>query len=453
MFGFEVPAREWAFARAYIGSAMGIAKQKTKQLGEWPASDAAQDLLVQYGSILQRIGGRRFLLDARDKYEELVKELHKEGRGPEAARWGAKMGDLTKRLGESGDAWWIWAVRTAAGDKVPLPAAVLPAVGPVDEIPDPKPTRWWFSRPSRPASVFTSKPDFLPTEMPKSPLAERVMANALVALSAQWAEDGRLRQALELEKASLRLLGGVLPPSYTSNPPTLPKAVTAASSTQPSQTATDPAAKRLHLLSLSHARALLQIHQAEVLFSLSLSLKHPFHSSSLDLLQAAARQAEYAISQLTAIPLTHPDFPESPLPAIPTPDAELDGVWSNSSVLKEPSRRLLRDARRTAAHAWALSAVLYERQGEWLKAYECAERGMEWVAAGRVLTDFSRSPEAATKGREGLVAEFAETFEVHQRTRMKMLQYTHGTVVDPTKDNVADKSGEAKGKAKAKEGK
>ncbi|KZT51331.1 hypothetical protein CALCODRAFT_144332 [Calocera cornea HHB12733] len=183
MFGFGVPAREWAYARAFLAAALGQAASRTKQLGEFPHSDAAQDLLARYAELLEMIGGRRFVLDARERWVELVQELASEGRAAEAARAGAKVGDVCRRLGEGGEGWWVWAVRTAAGEKLPLPvehAAVdtpldLPPLIDVDGPPYPhahpaKSSSWWpWSSSPPPRRSWPSPPRTPPPPAPRPP--------------------------------------------------------------------------------------------------------------------------------------------------------------------------------------------------------------------------------------------------------------------------------------------
>ncbi|KZO91739.1 hypothetical protein CALVIDRAFT_541636 [Calocera viscosa TUFC12733] len=412
MFGYAVPAREYAYSRAFLANALRVCAQRTKQLGEFPHSDAALDLLERYAEVLERIGGRRFVLDARERYMELVEELAREGRQAEAARAGAKVGDISRRLGESGERWWVWAVRTAAGEQLALPSEPILAIGEVDIVP-PEPTpepkrRFWFWSSKPDPSPVLEAPAFLPAKLPDSPLAQRVTAQALVALSASYSESGQLLPALRLQQAALDLL------SPSPNP------------APASEASPNPPARTLHSLTLSHACALLTLHRAEVVYALSPpSLQSPAAIASLLL---AARSAESVITSLQGLPPSHPDFPASPLPAPPTPGLPLATPFSQSSTLLPPARRLLRDARRAAAHAYALSAILYERKGDWAQAYECAERGMGWVGGeeGMGGTPVSAGPgvePALGQGDwEGLEVERREVWEVWKRVRERTME-------------------------------
>ncbi|KZO90472.1 hypothetical protein CALVIDRAFT_602935 [Calocera viscosa TUFC12733] len=317
MFGYAVPAREYAYSRAFLANALRVCAQRTKQLGEFPHSDAALDLLE------------------RERYLELVEELAREGRQAEAARAGAKVGDISRRLGENGERWWVWAVRTAAGEQLALPSDI-PVIGEVDIVPpeptpEPKRRFWFWSTSSKPfPTPVLEPPAFLPAKLPDSPLAQRVTAQALVALSASYSESGQLLPALRLQQAALDLLS----PSPAPNP-------APASGASP-----NPPAQTLHSLTLSHACALLTLHRAEVVYALSPpSLQSPAALTSLLL---AARSAESVITSLQGLPPSHPDFPASPLPAPPTPGLPLASPFSQSATLLPPARRLLRDARRAA---------------------------------------------------------------------------------------------------------
>ncbi|KAF8136349.1 hypothetical protein EV363DRAFT_1428752 [Boletus edulis] len=173
------------------------------------------ELFLRHGAILERIGTKEALFEARSKYERFWAGLP--GIGTDAARIAVKLGDLNFRLGDSNDAltWWTRSLS--------LPRAlVIPTIS---------------------------------QSAPSSPSAQRTLTSALVSLSAYYSTSGQLQQARQLQETALEVLRSI---------PSSPN-ISGASPPQ-----------MLHSLYILHRSSLISIHLAEVLYALRSPQKSSF---------------------------------------------------------------------------------------------------------------------------------------------------------------------------------
>ncbi|KAI0928724.1 hypothetical protein AcW1_005888 [Taiwanofungus camphoratus] len=287
------------------------------------------ELIARHASIMERMGTKDALFEARSEFERVWAGLP--GKGIDATRVALKLGDLNSRLGDPDDAlaWWARSIHLAQNDSSTTVAAVPPTV---PELP------------------------------PSSPLAQRTLVSNLVSLSAYYATSGQLRQAQSLEESSLNLLRSIKQPDSL-------------------ESASRPQA--LHALYILHRSSLLSIHLAEVSYALREKL-----GTSIQWLTRAAESSERVALTLTGLPPIHPDAPESGIPHPPSSETPLLSDYAKSRSMSRPAKSLLRDARRTAAEAWNLIGILIEGgggSGSAEKALECYERALGWagVAADR----------------------------------------------------------------------
>ncbi|KAJ7285842.1 hypothetical protein C8J57DRAFT_1285968 [Mycena rebaudengoi] len=253
------------------------------------------DLLSRRAATLERLGPAH-IDEARLQYQRVWNLL--DGKGIQAARIAAKLGDVNQRLGDYSNAlaWRARAIQLACDEE---PTNTVPVV---------------------------------PAAPPESPLAQRVLASALVSTSALYATTRQLALAQGIEEASLNLLRAIRPP----------ESLASASSPQ-----------ALHSLTLLHRSAILSLHLAEVLYARRVSV-----AECLQSLQTAATSSErvaYALvgtSLHDSDKLVEPSTVEKPLTK-----------YTDNPYLDKPSTSLLRDARRVAADAWNLMGELTERMG------------------------------------------------------------------------------------------
>ncbi|KAH9951243.1 hypothetical protein B0H21DRAFT_718019 [Amylocystis lapponica] len=291
--------------------------------------ETLHELIARHANVMERMGTRDALFEARSEYERVWAGLP--GKGVDAARAALKLGDLNSRLGDPEDAlaWWTRAIQLSQGGNTTV-ATVPPAV---------------------------------PESFPLSPLAQRTLVSTLVSLSAHYATAGQLKQAQALEESSLSLLRSITPPKSF-------------------DAATRPQA--LHALYIVHRSSLLSIHLAEVLYALR---QKPI--TSIEWLSRAAESSERVALVLTGLPHVHPDAPQSQIPHPPSSETPLIPDYAKSRTMARPASSLLRDARRTAAEAWSLMGILAEgTEGPESreKALEYYERALGWagVAGDRV---------------------------------------------------------------------
>lgn len=313
----EVAQKFMALAISIAESKMPSGELRPQTLGE---------LLARHASILERMGTRDALLQARSRYERVWAGLP--ARDMDAARVALKLGDLDYRLGyfEDALAWWARTITLTQGTQ----------------------------------QVDPSAPQLTQT-IPSSPCAQRTLASTLVSLSAYYSTSGHLKQAQHVQESGLDFLRSIPSPSRIS-------------------AAYPPQA--LHSLFLLHRSSLLSIHLAEVLYALRAAPEQ-----SIQWLARAAESSERVALALAGLPFAHPDAPGSAIPHPPASEASLVPVYLKSNAMRKPAKGLLRDARRTAAEAWNLMGILREdeKDGGAERALECYERALGWagVAADR----------------------------------------------------------------------
>jgi hypothetical protein len=276
------------------------------------------DILIRRADVSERMGTKAGLTDARYDLQHVWNRLP--AKGSLASHVALKLGDLNFRLGDSDSAltWWARCIR-----------------------------------PSTESTQTTTLVPVLPASPPSSPAEQRILASALVSLSAFYATSGQLRLAQALEESALTLLGFIRAPSSSSPPQTL------------------------HNLYILHRTSLISIHLAEVLHA----LKNP-PAQSIKSLSQAAQSSERVAFALAGLPSIHPKAPGSKIPHPPNTDAPLIPEYSKSVSMKKPAKSLLRDARRSAAEAWNLLGILHEGKGDVqsLKtSLDCYERALGWA--------------------------------------------------------------------------
>ena len=313
------------YAQEFLRIAIELAEQASAKGKAHPMTLTA--LLARRADVVERMGTRNALDEARSEYERVWANLA--AKGVQAARIALKLGDLNRRLGDTEDAltWWARSIQLAQG---------------------------------RDNATLATVPPTVPESIPSSPLAQRTLVSSLVSLSAFYATTGQLRQAQELEESSLNLLRSLPSP-------------------QSFDSASPPQA--LHLLYVLHRSSILSIHLAEVLYALR---NKP--STSIEWLSRAAESSERVALSLTGLPPIHPDAPGSKIPHPPASETPLVPAYTKSQSMNGPAKALLRDARRTAAEAWNLIGVLTEGSGSadaHAKALECYERALGWAGVGR----------------------------------------------------------------------
>ncbi|KAH9842769.1 uncharacterized protein C8Q71DRAFT_734366 [Rhodofomes roseus] len=319
-----VPA-ELEYAQDFLSIAIHAAMENPKKV----RPETVTELTVWHANIMERMGTKEGVFEARDEFERVWASLP--GKGIDAARVASKLGDLNQRLDDPEDAlaWWARSIQLVQDKARPEAAAAVPVV---------------------------------PDSAPSSPLAQRTLASTLVSLSVFYATSGQLEQARSLEQSSLDLLRSIKQPESF-------------------ESASRPRA--LHALYLLHRSSLLSVHLAEVEHVLRAKQEVP-----LQWLTRAAESSERVALALSGLPIIHPDAPESKIPHPPSSDTPLVPDYAKSTSMSRPAKSLLRDSRRTAAEAWNLMGILIEgtrAAGASEKALECYERALGWagVAADR----------------------------------------------------------------------
>lgn len=189
--------------------------------------------------------------------------------------------------------------------------------------------------------------DAVPSHLPTSPLATRLLLRNLNAISMLYATSRDLKTTSSIQIDALRLASSLphRPEGHVSP------------------------AQRLHRLFVQQRIATLQLHHAEVLYAISRREQEP-----LKLLNSAAATSESIALTLLG---KDPGSVERPDPPTLLSPAE---AWTSSMALTQPSRDLLLDASRSAASAYHLSAILHEKQGKSgrLAAFQCLEKAIWW---------------------------------------------------------------------------
>ena len=281
------------------------------------SEDTLRMLITRHATLLESLGHKDSLLEARSELERMWKTFPPSGvEASQIAQW---LGDLNRRLGDFDDAvvWWTRAVRLAEGK-----------------------------------DSTTRMPLVVPPSAPSSPLAQRSLLSTLISVSAFYATTGQLKKARETETLSLDLIRSIeQPKSFSSSSP----------------------GEALHALYILHRSAILSIHLAEV--------QHGLHSSpetSIQWLTNAAESSErvaIALSEATE----RASRRETPLSTIA--HSPLIASYSGSTSMRRPASSLLRDSRRSAAEAWHLIGLLIEgsRPDGPSKAAEYYGRALGWV--------------------------------------------------------------------------
>lgn len=325
--GLNVVEARLEYAQEFLSTAMQSAQAKIASGKLRP--NTITELLARHASVMERMGTRDGLFEARAEYERVW--AGQSGKGIDAARTALKLGDVNSRLGEREDAlaWWSRAMQLVHPHGKPGPGLALPIIPPTP---------------------------------PSDPLAQRTFISLLVSLSAFYATSGELRKAQAVEEASLDVLRSIRQPDSL-------------------ESASPPQA--LHALYILHRSSLLSIHLAEVLYALR---SKPV--ASIEYLARAAESSERVALALAGLPSVHPDAPNSKIPHPPSSETPLLPAYTKSTSMRKPAKSLLRDARRTAAEAWSLMGILAEASdapGSAQKAMDCYERALGWagVAANR----------------------------------------------------------------------
>ena len=280
------------------------------------SEDALRILITRHATLLESLGYRDSLLEARSELERMWKAFPPSG--VEASQIAQRLGDLNRRLGDFDDAivWWTRAIQLAQGKE---PTTRIPLV--------------------------------VPASVPSSPLAQRSLISTLVSVSAFYATIGQLKKAQETETLSLDLIRLIKQPeSFSSSSP----------------------GEALHALYILHRSAILSIHLAEVQHGLGSSPE-----TSIQWLTNAAESSERVAFTLSEA--THrASRRETPLSTIAR--SPLITSYSGSTSMQRPASSLLRDSRRSAAEAWHLIGLLTEgsRPG-CSKAAEYYGRALGWI--------------------------------------------------------------------------
>ncbi|KIP08187.1 hypothetical protein PHLGIDRAFT_69796 [Phlebiopsis gigantea 11061_1 CR5-6] len=321
--GLNIVEARLEYAQEFLRTALNIAEQRMESGKLKPQTIG--DLLSRHANVMERMGTRDALVEARLEYERIW--ASQPGKGVLAARTALKLGDINSQLGDKEDAlaWWVRTFQLLQGK----------------------------------ASAAEPGTSLIPESIPSEPLAQRTFISTLISLSAFHAMSGQLRQAQAVEETSLNLLR-TIPQPQSLNDASPPQA--------------------LHALYILHRSSLLSIHLAEVLYALR---NKPV--ASIEWLTRAAESAERVALTLTGLPSVHPDAPQSKIPHPPAPETPLVPAYSKSVSMSRPARGLLRDSRRTAAEAWSLIGVLTETSsapGAKERAVECYERALGWAGVG-----------------------------------------------------------------------
>lgn len=317
--GLNIVEARLEFAQDFLNIAINAATSRQAS-GHNLHPHTLDALIAQHANIMELMGSKDALFEARLEYERLWKTMPRSG--VNAARVAHKLGDLNNRLGDPEDAlvWWARAIELARGEES--------------------------------SSKF---PPTVPPVVPSSPLAQRTLISTLVSLSTYYATSGQLTQAKQAEEASLNLLRTIKQPETLS--------------------AASPA-HALHALYVLHRSALLSIHLAEVLHGLRNSPE-----TSVRWLTNAAESSERVAISLMGLSAIHPDAPNSKIPHPPSSEAPLVESYSKSKSMQKPASSLLRDSRRSAAEAWHLIGLLTEGSdsASATKALGFYERALGWA--------------------------------------------------------------------------
>lgn len=381
-------------AGIYLESA--IARMRDQE-GKLPPDREALDLLERYASVQELLASPAALVRAYQSYLQV--HDGKASQGMKQAQLAVKLGNISERLGDEDSAmkWWSQAITLINSDTEEnlepcdsIGIAESPSLSRVDGI-EPK-THGEHGEHSQ-TGTPNSAPSrlILPVQPPSSPLAQRTLVSALLALSAFFSRRGYLEEAKYIEEKSFALIDGMVSPSDNSQNGQTPGEV-------------------LHNMYLMHRKAVLTVHHAEVTYALEKVSGKPSTANSLTDLLTAASLSEVVSQVLTGKMSTHVVTRSVTTPvAWPlAARANLLGAYRSSRVLRPSAERVLRDARLTVAEAWDLAGVLYQGLDE-AKAAECFERALGW-------TGIEGAEDVSLTGWEALWQRFVEAKERVGRT-------------------------------------
>ncbi|KAL5511863.1 hypothetical protein ACEPAH_5081 [Sanghuangporus vaninii] len=459
------------FSHDFLSLALSLAEEK-ERAGKPLRLETISEILVRKAVTLERIGSKGALYDARATYERVWDaQVKLNANVEERARLALKLGDVNVRLGDSEEArsWWSKALQLASSNDS-ITHSTSDMVTTLDNTSVPK----------------------LPERLPDSPHAQRTIAATLSSLSALLAQSGQLTDAKTIQEEGIKLILPVLVASEealeSSSLSSLSQELSESASDETSKLSeanTDKSAPQsLHDLFLQHRLSLLALHRAEVNYA----LKSSSSGQTLKDLVRAAIEAEDVIFKLTA---SSPSASTSPESSSETPvhKAQLDESYSNYRVLKGPANSLLRDARRTALHAWTLSGILHEnassstsssshfstssttpletsaslwgklfsssvppsspsahqqqvaerRDSERWAALRCYARALAWAGAGdKVSYEAYEKGEAPEPSGEMLPSEWKTLWEGYVRTRDAVLASVDSAITQQEKEDAKD---------------
>ncbi|KAL5523164.1 hypothetical protein ACEPAF_1431 [Sanghuangporus sanghuang] len=454
--------------------ALSLAEEK-ERAGKPLRLEMISEILVRKAATLERIGSKGALYDARATYERVWDAQAKlNADAEERARLALKLGDVNVRLGDSEEAcsWWSKALQLASSTYSST-HSTSDMVSMLDNTSVPK----------------------LPERLPDSPHVQHTIAATLSSLSALLAQSGQLTDAKAIEEEGFKLILPVLVASeeaLKSSPFSLSQESSESASEETSKLSEANMGKStpqsLHDLFLQHRLSLLALHRAEVNAEVNYALKSSSSGQTLKDLVRAAIEAEEVIFKLTA---SSPSASTSPESSSETPvhKAQLDKSYSKYRVLKGPASSLLRDARRTALHAWTLSGILHEnasssasssshfstssttpletsaslwgklfsssvppsspsihqqqeaerRDYERWAALRCYARALAWAGAGdKVSYEAYEKGEVPELSREMLPSEWKTLWEGHVRTRDAVLASVDSAIAQQEEEDAKD---------------
>lgn len=376
-----------------------IARMRDQE-GKLPPDREVLDLLERYASVQELLASPAALVRAYRSYLQV--HDGKASQRMKQAQLAVKLGNISERLGDEDSAmtWWSQAIALIKSDteenlerstpRDSIGTAESPFSSKIDGI-EPK-THGAHGEHSQ-TETFNSAPFrlILPVQPPSSPLAQRTLVSALLALSAFFSRRGYFEEAKYVEEKSFALIDRMVSPSDHS---------------QIGQRQTP--GEVLHNMYLMHRKAVLTVHHAEVTYALEKVSGKPDAANSLTDLLTAASLSEVVSQVLTGKTSVHVVTRSVTTPVALAARANLLGSYGNSKLLRPSAERVLRDARLTVAEAWDLAGVLYQGRDD-AKAAECFERALGW-------TGIERAEDVSMTGWEALWKRFVEAKERVGRT-------------------------------------
>jgi len=294
------------------------------------SGDALRILITRHATLLESLGYKDSLLEARSELERMWKAFPPSG--IEASQIAQRLGDLNRRLGDFDDAvvWWTRAIQLAEGKE---PTTRIPLV--------------------------------VPTSAPSSPLAQRSLVSTLVSVSAFYATTGQLKKAQETETLSLNLIRSIKQPeSFSSSP-----------------------GEALHALYILHRSAILSIHLAEVEHGL-----HSSPETSIKWLTNAAESSErvaFALSEAA-----HRDSRREVPLSIIARSPPIASYSRSTSMQQPASSLLRDSRRSAAEAWHLIGLLTEGHQsGNPSKAVEYYERALGWIGIDAEKLDEDASPQ------------------------------------------------------------